>query len=103
MEPLNLVERVGLRLIACAVRLPGSLLRLQREKNLSIAALSQQLSARFIEQRPLSKLGWMTPKDYAAALGAGRVAALRQGSAPRPLADDLNEGPNQQRTLAIAG
>lgn len=55
------------------------------------------------EQRPHSKLGWMTPKDYAAALGAGRVAALRQGSAPRPLADDLNEGPNQQRTLAIAG
>ena len=55
------------------------------------------------EQRPHSKLGWMTPKDYADALGAGRGAALRQGSAPRPLADDVNEDPNQQRTLAIAG
>jgi putative transposase len=37
------------------------------------------------EERPHSKLGWMTPRGYASALsgGVGRDAALRWGSAPR--------------------
>jgi putative transposase len=39
-------------------------------------------------ERPHSKLGWMTPRGYASALSGegGRDAALRWGSAPRPLA-----------------
>ena len=56
------------------------------------------------EERPHSKLGWMTPRDYASALSgeAGRDAALRWGSAPRPLATHQTEGSNQPRTLVIA-
>ena len=57
------------------------------------------------EQRPHSKLGWLTPKAYAAALASqpGRGAALRQGSAPRPLASTINNDANQSRTLVMAG
>lgn len=57
------------------------------------------------EERPHSKLGWMTPRDYAGALSGepGRGAALRQGSAPRPLAGADNNGTNQPRTLVMAG
>src|SRR5205814_7598366 len=53
------------------------------------------------EARPHSKLGWMTPRGYASALlgKAGRDAALRWGSAPRPLATQGTEGLNQPRTL----
>ena len=47
-------------------------------------------------ERPHSKLGWMTPRAYASALSgeAGRDAALRWGSAPRPLATQETEGSN---------
>jgi putative transposase len=57
------------------------------------------------EQRPHSKLGWMTPGAYASALSGenGRGAALRWGSAPRPLATHQTEGSNQPRTLVIPG
>jgi putative transposase len=57
------------------------------------------------EERPHSKLGWMTPRAYASALSgqAGRDAALRRGSAPRPLATHQTEGSNQSRTLVIPG
>ena len=57
------------------------------------------------EERPHSKLGWMTPRGYASALsgGAGRDAALRWGSAPRPLATHETEGSNQSRTLVPTG
>jgi putative transposase len=57
------------------------------------------------EQRPHSKLGWMTPRAYAGALSGenGQGAALRWGSAPRPLATHQTEGSNQPRTLAIPG
>ena len=57
------------------------------------------------EQRPHSKLGWLTPGAYASALRGenGRDAALRWGSAPRPLATHQTEGSNQPRTLVIAG
>jgi putative transposase len=57
------------------------------------------------EQRPHSKLGWMTPGAYASALSGenGRDAALRWGSAPRPLATHQTEGSNQPRTLIIPG
>jgi putative transposase len=57
------------------------------------------------EHRPHSKLGWMTPRDYALALlgEAGRGAALRQGSAPRPLGNHQAQGSNHPRTLPIAG
>ena len=57
------------------------------------------------EHRPHSKLGWMTPRDYALALmgEAGRRAALRQGSAPRPLGNHPTQGSNQPRALPIAG
>jgi len=53
------------------------------------------------EERPHSKLGWMTPRGYASALigEIGRDAALRWGSAPRPLATHGTEGSNQPRTL----
>jgi len=57
------------------------------------------------EERPHSKLGWMTPRGYASALRgeAGRDAALRWGSAPRPLATHKTEGSNQPRTLVSTG
>jgi putative transposase len=57
------------------------------------------------EARPHSKLGWMTPGAYARSLAgdAGRGAALRQGSAPRPLATHHTEGSNQPGTLVIPG
>lgn len=57
------------------------------------------------EQRPHSKLGWMTPAAYASARGGenGPGAALRRGSAPRPLATHQTEGSNQPRTLVIPG
>ena len=57
------------------------------------------------EARPHSKLGWMTPGAYARSIGAepGRGAALRQGSAPRPLATHHTQGSNQPRSLVIPG
>ena len=57
------------------------------------------------ETRPHSKLGWMTPRAYATSIGSdpGRGAALRQGSAPRPLATDQTEGSKKPRTLVIPG
>jgi putative transposase len=56
-------------------------------------------------ERPHSKLGWMTPRGYASALSgeAGRAAALRRGSASRPLATHDTEGSNQPQTLAATG
>jgi putative transposase len=57
------------------------------------------------EERPHSKLGWTTPRSYASALSgdAGRDAALRWGSAPRPLATHETESSNQPRTLVSTG
>ena len=57
------------------------------------------------EQRPHSKLGRVTPGAYASALSgeAGRDAALRRGSASRPLATHDTEGSNQPQTLAATG
>ena len=57
------------------------------------------------EQRPHSKLGWMTPKDYASALSGetGDRAAQPGGSARTPLAIHINEGSNYARTLVMAG
>jgi putative transposase len=57
------------------------------------------------EERPHSKLGWMTPRAYASALSGetGRDAALRWGSAPRPLATQETEASNQPRTLVSTG
>lgn len=57
------------------------------------------------EERPHSSLGWMAPRTYAEHIcaNAGRGAALRQGSAPRPLATHHNEGSNQAQTLVIPG
>jgi hypothetical protein len=57
------------------------------------------------EHRPHSKLGWMTPADYASTISGepGRGAALRNGSAPRPLANTQNEDPNQPQTLVMTG
>jgi putative transposase len=42
------------------------------------------------ESLPHSKFGWMTPGAYASFISGetGRCAALRQGSAPRPLATE---------------
>jgi putative transposase len=56
------------------------------------------------EARPHSQLGWLTPVEYRRQLSAaGRDAALRQGSAPRPL--DIHPDPrsDQPRTLVTAG
>jgi putative transposase len=57
------------------------------------------------EQRPHSKLGWMTPRDYARTLcgQAGDRAAQPDGSARTPLATHLNQGSDQPRTLVMAG
>ena len=57
------------------------------------------------EQRPHSRLGWLTPRAYADAIRgqAGGVAALRDGSAPPPLATHHQQGPNQRRTLVTTG
>jgi putative transposase len=57
------------------------------------------------EQRPHSKLGWMTPRDYARALSgeAGDRAAQPGGSARTPLATHQNQGSDQPRTLVMAG
>lgn len=57
------------------------------------------------EHRPHSKLGWMTPREYARALSGetGDRAAQPEGSARPPLATHLNEGSNQLRTLVMAG
>ena len=47
----------------------------------------------------------MTPRAYSGALSGetGRDAALRWGSAPRPLATHETEGSNQPRTLLSTG
>jgi hypothetical protein len=57
------------------------------------------------EERPHSKLGWMTPRDYAGSIRGetGRHAAQPDGFARRPLATPTNEGSDQPRTLIIAG
>ncbi len=57
------------------------------------------------EARPHSKLGWMTPGDYARALSgeSGRHAAIPDVSARRPLATPAEHGSDQPRTLVIAG
>jgi putative transposase len=57
------------------------------------------------EQRPHSKLGWLTPRDYARAICGhdGDRAAQPGGSARTPLATHLNPGSDQPRTLVMAG
>jgi putative transposase len=57
------------------------------------------------EERPHSKLGWMTPRDYARALSgeSGRRAANPDLSARRPLATPADQGSDQPRTLVMAG
>ena len=53
------------------------------------------------EERPHSKLGWLTPRAYADALcgKAGEVAALRDGSAPPPIATHHQQRSDHRRTL----
>lgn len=43
--------------------------------------------------RPHSRLGWLTPDDYAALITRqrGRTAALAEGYAPRPLASEMTD------------
>jgi putative transposase len=55
--------------------------------------------------RPHSSLGWMAPEEYRRSLDGetGRRAALRQGSARRPLAQHRKQDMDQQRTLVMAG
>ena len=57
------------------------------------------------EDRPHSKLGWMTPGDYARALSGetGRRAARHGSSARRPVATPNQDGSNHRRTLVMAG
>lgn len=57
------------------------------------------------EQRPHSKLGWLTPSAYAGALSgnAGRSAALWQGSALRTLAKAPSTGSDHTPTLVLPG
>ena len=56
-------------------------------------------------QRPHSKLGWMTPLEFASALRgeSARRAARSGSSAHRALATHDQEGSDQPRTLVIAG
>ena len=57
------------------------------------------------EVRPHSKLGWMTPRDYAGAISgdAGRHAANPDLFARRPIATPADQGSDQPRTLVMAG
>ena len=57
------------------------------------------------EQRPHSKLGWLTPRAYADALCGKGVggAALREGSAPPALATHHQQGSDHRRALVTAG
>ena len=57
------------------------------------------------EERPHSKLGWMTPGDYALGLSGetGRRSARDGGSARRPIATQGHHGSDQSRTLAMPG
>lgn len=57
------------------------------------------------EERPHSKLGWMTPRAYASAIleNAGRNAAQPDSSALRPLETAIDDGSDHDRTLASAG
>lgn len=57
------------------------------------------------EARPHSKLGWLTPRDYARAISgeSGRRAGNPDLSACRPLATPAEQGSDQPRTLVIAG
>jgi putative transposase len=57
------------------------------------------------ERRPHSKLGWLTPRDYATAISGktGDRAAQPGGSARTPLATPINTGSDQPRTLIMAG
>jgi hypothetical protein len=68
-------------------------------------AVLQAWQRDYDEERPHSKLAWMTPRAYASALSgeAGRDAVLLWGPAPRPLAAHEAEGSDHFRTLVIAG
>ena len=57
------------------------------------------------QERPHSKLGWMTPRNYARTLSgeSGWRAANPDLSARRPLATPANQGSDQPRTLVMAG
>ncbi|MDR4305388.1 IS3 family transposase [Chelatococcus sambhunathii] len=57
------------------------------------------------EQRPHSKLGWVTPRAYASAIleTAGRSAVQPDSSALRPLETAIDDGSDHDRTLASAG
>ena len=53
VEVFDVIERVGLGLVSCVVDLAGHSFDLEREEELAIAALSQQLPDRLIEQATL--------------------------------------------------
>jgi putative transposase len=54
--------------------------------------------------RPHSRIGWLTPAAHAAQFTArGRVAALLDGSAPRPLALPVHVDGFNRQTLASTG
>ncbi len=57
------------------------------------------------EERPHSKLGWMTPRAYAGAFcgHTGRHTPQETGSVCRPLATHNTKGSDQPRTLVMAG
>jgi putative transposase len=57
------------------------------------------------EERPHSKLGWMTPRDFARTITetTGRNATPIDGSALRPLATAIHDGSDHDRTLAPTG
>ena len=57
------------------------------------------------ETRPHSKLGWMTPRDYASALcgDTGQSPPDSGGRWPWPLAAHQQPGSDQPRTLVTAG
>ncbi len=56
------------------------------------------------DERPHSKLGWMTPSAYAGVLfgTAGRSVALWEGSALRPLATAPTNGSDHPPTPVVA-
>jgi putative transposase len=59
----------------------------------------------FNQVRPHSSLGYLTPSEYARAISgeSGPRAAHPDHSARRPLASGDHQGPNQPRTLVMAG
>ncbi len=106
IEPLDVIEDVGSGLIPCSIHLACCSLGLSEEKKLSMAALSQTLPERLIEQlTPLSAISfwncslvyWLPWSPF--CLSSGDLGLVDRGVAARDQVEDLAsdvalQGPN---------